>query len=468
MAARTNGLNGGHHPAPLSLGLLGAGYVGLVTAVCLAHLGHHVTVVETDRDRLRRLVAGRAPFHEPDLQQLLTNALGSGRMDVTGDAAALAGSDAVLVCVGTPLRADGAADLSQVRAACRAIALHAGDAVVVMRSTLPIGSDASLDAWLGRPGLRLVATNPEFLRQGTAIHDFLQPTRIVIGTPMGTGTRASSLVRRMYAGIDAPLVLTDFASADMIKNAANAFLATKLSFINEVADLCEAYGADIDAVVEGIGLDPRIGHGYLRPGIGFGGSCLPKELANLRRMGQLRGLPLPLIAAASRENDTRASRLADRLEMTIGDLASHRVAILGLAFKPHTDDLRYSPALGLAGTLLERGARVVAHDPAVRMAATADIPELERAKTARDAIEGADLVILATEWPEYAACDWRDLALRANVPLLYDGRNALEVDQLTEAGWTVLQVGHATSQAARPEHGAGTALHAVLASRAPP
>jgi len=324
------------------------------------------------------------------------------------------------------------------------VARCSSDVPVAVRSTLPLGTTPRLARWLGRPDAQRIVTNPEFLRQGTAVADFMKPTRIVIGTVDGRSNPVAETVRSVYATLAAPVILTDFNSAEMIKNAANAFLATKLSFINEVADLCEAYGADIEDVVTGIGLDPRIGASYLRPGIGFGGSCLPKELANMVRLGQRRGLAMPLMEGAARTNDERSSRIADRLEEQVGPLRGRRVAVLGLSFKPDTDDTRYSPAVALVGTLLDRGATVSGHDPVVPERRTAaEVPSMERAPSAEDAIRRSRLVILATEWPEYQALDWRALAEQAGEPILYDGRNALDRHAVRDAGWRLLSVGHA-------------------------
>lgn len=426
----------------LDVAVVGAGYVGLVTAACLARLGRRVTVLEIQPGRLTALRNGRVPFFEPGLQDLLDAGLRSGRITVEGEAAtALAGRDAILVCVGTPLSDEGEADLSQVRNACRDIARHGGSATVVIRSTLPLGATPRVAAWLGGRNLGMLASNPEFLRQGTAVSDFLAPSRIVIGTAGGRWTPAGRLVRRLYSGIEAPVMVTDFVSADMIKNAANAFLATKLSFINEIADLCEAYGADIEPVVKGIGLDPRIGRAYLRPGIGFGGSCLPKELVNLMRLGRRRGLPVHLLHAASHENGGRAHRIAERLDRMAGGLTGRRVALLGLSFKPDTDDVRYSPALGLARALIERGALVTGHDPAVPLERTSDVSGLGRAASVMAACTGCELVVLATEWREYVELDWGALRSVVDRPLLFDGRDVLDADALRRCGWEVMRIG---------------------------
>ncbi|HEX7196732.1 MAG TPA: nucleotide sugar dehydrogenase, partial [Candidatus Limnocylindria bacterium] len=337
---------------------------------------------------------------------------------------------------------DGDSDLSQVVAACETIRLIHGEIPVVFRSTLPLGSTEHLADWLGRDDLSSVATNPEFLRQGSAVSDFLNPTRIVIGTHSGGTTAVSDALERLYEGIEAPRIITDFASAEMIKNAANAFLGTKLSFVNEVADLCEAYDANVDDVMAGIGLDPRIGSTYLRPGIGFGGSCLPKELANMVRLGRRHGLEMALLSGAARTNDERATRVADRLEDIAGPLHGARVAILGLAFKADTDDVRYSPSLALASTLIERGASVRGHDPAVAAGATEHVvPDLARSATPEEAVMAADLVILGTAWPLYRELDWASLGAGVARRVIFDGSAAVDREAAERAGWRVITVG---------------------------
>ena len=430
----------------MELAVIGAGYVGAVTAVCLADRGHTVSLVEIAGARLAEYEGGRVPFYEPGLDDLFGKVLASGRLHVTNDGrSAVASSELVLVCVGTPLSSDGEPDLRQVETACRTIGESANKPIVVVRSTLPMGATPRLAEWLGRASLEGVVTNPEFLAQGSAIRDFTAPTRIVIGTVDGEPSRAAARVDELYAGMEAPRIVTDFASAEMIKNVANGFLATKLSFINEVADLCEAYGADVEAVVRGIGLDPRIGSGYLRPGIGFGGSCLPKELANLVRLGQSRGLPMRMFGAAGAANDGRAGAIAERLERVFGPLDGRRIAMLGLAFKADTDDTRYSPAVGLARELMARGANVVAHDPAVPLSVSAMISGLQRAETVEAAFAGADLAILATDWPEYRSLDWVRLGGIVRSRIIFDGRNALDAAALRNVGWWVVRIGSTMS-----------------------
>jgi len=436
----------------VKLTVMGAGYVGLVTAACLARLGHDVACLEVAPERLEALRAGRVPFHEPGLAELVAEGIEAGRLRPVGDAArALPGADAVLVCVGTPLDGTGVADLSQIRSACRDIAEHAPQAVVLLRSTLPLGAWAEIGRWMGRQDAGQLALNPEFLRQGTAVSDFLAPTRIVIGTPDGQETQASSTVRQIYATLESPILVTDFASAEMIKNAANVFLAAKLTFINEIADLCASYGADIGDVVTGIGLDPRIGGSYLRPGIGFGGSCLPKELANIVRLGEAAGVDLPMLQGAVADNAARPANIVDRLEARLGRLRGRRVGMLGLSFKPHTDDLRDSPAIAMAKAMLERGAQVIAHDPVVRLEATKRVEGLQRSASVEGICRDADLVLLATEWPEYEELDWPRLATLTRRAVLFDGRRALHPATIRAAGWSMLGIGRADEPIAEPE-----------------
>lgn len=428
----------------MNITVVGAGYVGLVTAACLAEMGHIVHLLEKSRPRIRVLREGGVPFFEPDLDGLVQASVADGRLLPTDDREeAFRQTEMTMICVGTPLAADGQSDLSQVEEACRTAGRFTSGPIV-MRSTLPLGSTNQVADWLGRPTAKDIVSNPEFLRQGSAVADFRKPTRVVIGTHDGSATDAATAVRTLYGPLGAPVLITDYSSAEMIKNVANAFLAMRLSFVNEVADLCELYAADIESVIAGIGVDPRIGSLYMRPGIGFGGSCLPKELANLVRLGQRRGLAMPLLEGVGRTNDMRATRIADRIESILGPVHGKRIALLGLSFKPHTDDTRYSPSLALAARLAERGADVVAHDPVVPPGATAGI-HLERVETAARAIERSDLVVLATEWPEYRALPWEQLITTARSGTLFDGRNALDHERLRLAGWRVIAVGRRES-----------------------
>jgi UDPglucose 6-dehydrogenase len=435
---------------PHQIVVVGAGYVGLVTAVGLADLGHRVEVVETRPDRLAALRDGRSPIHEAGLPERLAANLAEGRLTV----ADRPGLDAelVLVCVGTPIGADGRSDLSQLDGALRSLAplLEAG-ATLVVRSTLPPGATRLVVEWTGLPTERIF-TNPEFLRQGTALDDFLHPTRIVIGRFPDAKPETIELVTSLFAGLDAPILVVDVAAAELIKNGANAFLALKLSFANEMAGLAEEYGTEIDDVLAGIALDPRIGSQYMRPGLGFGGSCLPKELKALAVTGGDRGLGMYVTRAASDANAAQQRRFVDRIEAAAGPLAGRRVALLGLAFKAGTDDVRDSPAVAIARMLLERGADLVAHDPAAAENARRELPSIAIAETPQDALTGADVAVIATEWPLYRDLDWADARSRMAGGLIVDGRRLLDPAAVQALGFRYVAVGHgAGNVAARDE-----------------
>ena len=447
---------------PHRIVVVGAGYVGLVTAVGLADLGHRVEVVETRHDRLTALRAGRSPIHEADLPERLSANLASGRLTVA-DTPSL-DAELVMVCVGTPIGGDGRSDLSQLDSALRSLApLLAAGAALVVRSTLPPGATRLVVEWTGLPTERIF-TNPEFLRQGTAVSDFLHPTRIVIGAFPDADQATLRRVVGLYEALEAPVLVVDVTAAELIKNGANAFLALKLSFANEMAGLAEEYGTDIDDVLTGIALDPRIGGQYMRPGLGFGGSCLPKELKALAVTGGDRGLGMHVTRAASDANAAQQQRFVDRIEGAVGDLAGRRVALLGLAFKAGTDDVRDSPALAVARTLLERGADVRAHDPAAEANATRELAELIVVDVAEDAIDGAEVLVVATEWPEYRDLDWAEVRRRMAGDLVVDGRRLLDGQEVRRHGFRYVAVGRADGLDAEAAAGKPVGDEVALAS----
>lgn len=422
-----------------SLTVIGAGYVGLVSAVGLARLGHRVHLVETGAGRLAALRAGRIPIHEAGLQEAFTAATADGRLDVTDSVPPEPGM--ILMCVGTPIGDDGRSDLSQLDSALAAIQDRFGpDDILVIRSTLPVGGTRRAVEATGLPMAR-VFTNPEFLRQGTAVEDFGRPTRIVIGRFDDADPAALEAVMDIYETIDAPRLVVDVEAAEIIKNGANAFLALKLSFTNEIASLCEEAGADVDEVLAGIGADPRIGRTYMQPSFGFGGSCLPKELTTLAVAGQTFGLPMHVTTAASAANRAAQDRFAERIATMLGGAAGKTVGLLGLAFKAGTDDTRDSPALRLAEWLLARGATVRAYDPAAGSQAAARVPDLDVVDDPARAVIGADVVVVATEWPEFRDLPWAAW-VRAGAPrLVIDGRRLLDASALRAAGYRVVQLG---------------------------
>ena len=437
-AARLWGVSRASRPLVL---VVGAGYVGLVTAVGLAKLGHRVHLTETSPSRLAALRDGRAPFHEPGLQAALRTALDSGRLSV-GELP-VSDFELALVCVGTPIDADGKSDLRQVRAALGALApLMPPGAPLVIRSTIPPGSTRLVPDWSGVPASH-VFTNPEFLRQGTALADFLHPSRIVIGRFAAADPSALDRVTALFDGIDAPRLVVDVAAAELIKNGANAMLALKLSFTNEIASLCEEYGAEVDDVLAGIALDPRIGKQYMRPSFGFGGSCLPKELQALAAAGAARGLSMDVTIAASTANAAQQARFAGRIETALGGATGRTIALLGLAFKADTDDVRDSPGLHLAARLIRDGAEVCAYDPQAGSNAARELPGLAISSSAAEALRGADAAVIATEWPEFKTIDWAGVKGLMRQPLVFDGRRLLDGPQLIALGYRYEAVGSA-------------------------
>jgi UDPglucose 6-dehydrogenase len=421
--------------------VVGGGYVGLVTAVGLAQLGHRVVVVETDEGRLASLRAGVAPIHEPGLDLALATALSSGHVEIAAEPGQAA--DLVMICVGTPIAADGTSDLSQLRSALTAGSQSLPGTPIVIRSTLPPGATRGAADSAEIP-TAILFTNPEFLRQGSAIADFLAPSRIVVGRFDDADEEALAMVLGLYDRIDAPVLVVDPGAAELIKNGANAFLAMKLSFVNEMAALAEAYGSDVDPVLAGITADPRIGSAYARPSFGFGGSCLPKELRALEAAGRAKGLEIHVAGAAADANASQQARFAERIHSVLGGVAGRRLALLGLAFKADTDDTRESPAVALAARLLGDGATVVAHDPRAARRAALELPALLIADTPAEAAEGADALIIATEWPEYRALDLAALGGSMRRRILFDGRRLLDPAVARAAGFRYEAVGTAT------------------------
>jgi len=407
------------------LAIIGTGYVGLTTGACLAHLGHDVVCADVDIEKVDRLADGEVPIVEAGLSDLVAEGLSADRLRFTADVAcSVADRQVVFLCVPTPHAPDGSVDLSYVEAAAASIgASLAPGAVVVNKSTVPVGTTAVVSGIIGRDDVA-VASNPEFLREGTAVADFLGPDRIVIGSD---DDRAREVVRSIYDGIDAPVVLTDPASAETIKYVANAFLVTKLSFANAVAAVCEGVGADIDDVVLALGYDPRIGASHLRPGPGWGGSCFPKDSRALIHQAGQAGYDFRFLDSAIEVNRQQFDRIVDKVRQAVGgDLDGRAVAVWGLTFKAGTDDLRDSPALEIVDRLLAAGASVRAHDPTVPVRRGPVPDDVILADDAVGACAGADVLLVLTEWPEYAAVAPAD-ALTAMVGrAVVDARNLLD------------------------------------------
>jgi UDPglucose 6-dehydrogenase len=429
----------------MKVGVLGAGHVGIPTAVSLAHLGHQVIAADANDERVELLLSGRIPYFEPGLEERVRAAAASGLLAFTSDVgAAIAGMDVVGICVDTPPLEDGEADLGRVEEAADAIARHAtGSPVVVVKSTVPIGSTERIQARLREGGLSdaVVVSSPEFLREGQAVEDALHPFRVIVGTDVQDGFAA---MRELYAPlIDAGVgwIETDFRTAELTKYACNAFLATKISYANALARLCEHVGADVQTIVKAMGLDPRIGPAYLGAGLGFGGSCLPKDIDAFERTAERFGYRFGLLEEVRRVNDEAIEAAREKLRGALGDVEGKRIALLGLAFKPETDDIRSAPALALARRLLAEGAVVTGYDPVAGTVVKAELPELELAADAYEALDGADAAVLCTEWDEFRALDLdRARELMAG-PVLVDGRNLFEPARMAQAGFRYLPTG---------------------------
>ena len=423
----------------MKITVIGAGYVGLVTGVSLAASGRHeITFVEHSPERLADLGRGRMPIEEPGLADAYASA--RDRITVVDSLAGAEAPDLVFVAVATPIGQDGESDLTQIESALVDLR-DRPELDVSVRSTLPPGFSARLPALLGREDGSRISTNPEFLRQGSAMADFARPSRIVVGRFAETTDRHLGLLEAAYAGVEAPRMVVSAAAAELIKNAANAFLALKLSFVNEVAALSEGYGVEVEEVLAGIALDPRIGSSYMRPGLGFGGSCLPKELLVVDVAGRRRGLAMHIARAASQVNLEQQDRFAHRVLAELPPSGA-RVGLLGLSFKAHTDDMRGSPAVHVARRFLAAGHGVVAYDPAVRPERAIEaMPGIEIAGGADEVFADADAVVFATEWPEFAELDLRALAGRMRGRVLFDGRGMVEPAAAIAAGISYRGVG---------------------------
>lgn len=433
----------------------GGGYVGLGYAVALAELGHDVIGLDIDRARVERLNAGDSPVFEAGLPEMLRRNLDAGRLTFTTDyGLAVPKSEIVFLCTGTPSLSDGEADLRQVRSAALSIGTHlqpGATTVIVNKSTMPVGAAelvAGIVAEYAPVGAEFsVISNPEFLREGRVLQDILHPDRVVLG---GEDEPALDKIASLYEPLGAPILRTDHRSAELIKYAANAFLATKISFINDIARLCERLGADVTTVAEGIGADDRIGPRFLQAGIGFGGSCFPKDVGALTRMAEGAGLHPGLLRAVLEINRESQRRFVSRAEDLLGELDGREVCVWGLSFKEDTDDLRESPSVAVVEMLIERGARVRAHDPAALENAGRRLPEIALADDPYTAARGADAVLLCTPWPEYRAIDFQRLASEMRGDLILDGRNALNPAVIEAAALRYEGIGKGTERLSLP------------------
>lgn len=441
-----------------SISVIGTGYVGLVTGACLSEFGLRVVCMDVDAAKIRTLSRGEIPIYEPGLESLVAKNLESGRLRFTTDIGeAVAGSEMIFIAVGTPPGEDGSVDMKHVLAAAESIASHMTDTkVIVNKSTVPVGTGRRVKELVrgileqrGLAGLEFdVVSNPEFLREGSAVRDFMHPDRVVIGSE---NAKAAGLMRDIYNVlylIDTPFIFTTLETAELIKYASNAFLATKITFINEIANLCDAVGANVHAVAKAMGLDGRIGKYFLHPGPGYGGSCLPKDTHGLVSIGRDHGVPMSVVGAVIEANDAQQRRMVEKIERGLGDLGGRTIAVLGLAFKPETDDMRAAPSVPIIQALIAKGCLVRAFDPAAMdnaakgaLAPHAGTASFTTCADEYDAAKGADAVVLVTEWNQFRHLDLPRLLGLMSGRHFFDLRNVYEPEDMTGRGFVYAGVG---------------------------
>lgn len=431
----------------MHIAVIGTGYVGLVTGACFAEFGVDVTCVDIDADKIARLAAGEMPIYEPGLEQLVMKDMQSGRLRFTTDIKqAVEQALVIFLAVGTPPQSDGSPNLSFVEAAAQSIAQHMnGYKVIVTKSTVPIGTGEWLRGLIReKQKARLnfgIVSNPEFLREGAAINDFMRPDRVVIGS---RDEEAIAIMRDLYRPlylIEAPFVITSLEAAELTKYAANAFLATKISFINEIANMCESIGCDVHDVARAIGMDRRIGNKFLHPGPGFGGSCFPKDTQALASVARQFGRDSLIVDAVIEVNRRQRQAMVPKIEKLVGELKGKTIAILGLAFKPETDDMREAPSVDIINSLLERGAKVVAYDPVAMVEAAKVLPKVEYVEDEYVAVANADALVFVTEWNQFRALDMKRIHDLMKSPRIADLRNIYQPEDMRELGFEYVGVG---------------------------
>ncbi|MFO0837948.1 MAG: UDP-glucose/GDP-mannose dehydrogenase family protein [Phycisphaerae bacterium] len=439
----------------MRLCVIGSGYVGLVTGACLADSGNHVVSVDNDAAKVAQLAAGHCTIFEPGLQELLSANLAAGRLRFTTRLPeGVERAQVIFIAVGTPAREDGSADLSAVENVALQLAKTLRqDAVIVVKSTVPVGSGARLETLIraNTPHAVHLVSNPEFLKEGNAVDDFLRPDRVVIGAENDDAARVVAELYRPFVRNNKPILTMSRAAAEMTKYAANAYLAARISFINEIADMCERARVDVDEVRRGIGADARIGHQFLYPGVGYGGSCFPKDVQALARTARELGCASEILEAVHRRNLAQRARLVDRIRERLGPaLNQRRLAVWGLAFKPKTDDVREAPAIAIVQALLEAGASIAVHDPRALDAARAILGErVAFCVDAYDALKGADALIALTEWMEYRSPDFDAIRAALRQPLIFDGRNIYDRSMMARLGFEYYSVGRPSVGAPR-------------------
>ena len=424
--------------------MVGTGYVGLTSGACLAKVGHEVICVDNDAEKIATLNRGEMPIYEPGLQDIVAKAVADGRLGFSTDTgSSIRGVAVCFIAVGTPTLDTGEPDLSYVERVARDVAANMSDyLLVVEKSTVPVQTHKWIRTTIERYNragtLFDVASNPEFLREGSAVRDFLEPDRIVVGCE---SDRARNLMEEIYKPMNAPMIFTDLASAELIKHASNAFLATKISFANALAVICEAAGADVRQVTQGMGMDRRIGHEFLHAGIGYGGFCFPKDLRAFIRIAEEVGYDFALLREVEKTNADMKIRFVRKIQNALWNLQDKNIGVLGLAFKPNTDDMRFAPSIDIIAELVKRGARVRAYDPQAMERARKIITGVEFCRGPEEVAEQADLLAVLTEWPEFARLDLGRIKKRMRVPIICDGRNLFERAEVERLGFTYFGVG---------------------------
>ncbi|MGN7312591.1 UDP-glucose dehydrogenase family protein [Alkalicoccobacillus gibsonii] len=425
--------------------IVGTGYVGLVSGVCYSEVGHYVTCVDKDMKKVDQLKQGRSPIYEPGIEELLVSNQQKGRLHFTDNLAeAMREAELIVIAVGTPANKDGSANLSFIEAVAKEIGTHLTSyKVIVTKSTVPVGTGQKIKSWIqdycGKMAFD-VASNPEFLREGSAIYDTMNMERAVLGVE---SKRAEDLLVELHRPFDTKIVITDLATSEMSKYASNAFLATKISFINEVANVCEQLDADVTKVAEVMGLDPRIGSAFLGAGIGYGGSCFPKDTQAFIQMGERAGYSLKIVPAVEKVNFEQRERLVQKVERAFGGagLKGKQIAVLGLAFKPNTDDMRAAPARDIIPMLMTAGANVVAYDPIAMKEAASYLPHVTFSESWREAVRGADAVMFITDWKEFKDLNLKELKQELASPIVIDGRNLFEPQVMKDLGFYYDSIG---------------------------
>jgi UDPglucose 6-dehydrogenase len=434
----------------MNIAVIGSGYVGLVTGACFAEFGVNVSCVDKDEAKIAALKKGIIPIYEPGLEELVKKNVQNKRLSFSTDTvAAIQGALVIFIAVGTPDRGDGFADLSYIEKVAEMIAEHMnGYKVIVTKSTVPVGTGNRLRSIIGGKQKEHfdfdVVSNPEFLREGSAIEDFLRPNRVVIGA---ISQQAIAIMRDLYRPlylIETPLLITDIQTAEMIKYASNAFLATKISFINEISNLCEGVGANVQDVAKGMGLDGRIGSKFLHPGPGFGGSCFPKDVSALDKIAQKSGYEFKIVKAVIEVNRQQRERMIAKIEKEVGNFKGKQIGILGLSFKPNTDDMREAPSVSIIRALQERGAKIIAHDPAAMEEAKKVLKEVTYAADPYAVADGSDAIILMTEWNPFRNLDLDQIKKKLKTPIFIDLRNVYEPKKMAALGFKYTSVGRPT------------------------